>query len=385
MCGLVLFALLKGWSSRQTVVVMIILTGQIMEGVADTFFNLYRAEGRQVREGLYRTGTNLIGVAYGTICLLTGLGIVALAFFLIISNGLKLVLAATGVVRLGLASEWFRTRSLLPAAQVPAVLTVAGVSGLGSFYNYIQVFFLKQFHDLKTVAFYGAAADFSGFIAGFVTLITIGAVLFPALATTAVRNPEELPGRVHAYFWQLLTHGTGVAFFLATLGGWILVMVYGPKYGASVAPLRILGPATLLSFLNNFGVYVLLALRQEKRLFLYHLFPASLSLVLGMVLIPYWGATGAALNLLACRIAMAVLIIGWLQRNMRVLSRPEIRRILKAFLPMAVVFLLLVGIQPLVAGVAGLAAYMIVTWQVGGFELRLGSGEGSHEKSRKAF
>ncbi len=360
--GLGAFSLLKEWGSTQTLVVMVIVLGQIMEGVGDTFYNIFRAEGRQVREGLYRAGANLIGAAYGAACLFMGLGVFALAFFLVISNGLKLIAAIAGVVWLRLAPAWHQNSGLLPKDQVRAILIIAGVNVLGSFYNCIQIFLLKQFHSLTEVAFYGAASDLSGGISGLVAHIIVGAVLFPSLVAAAAKGPEHLAVSVRTYFWQLVTYGIGLAFFLSTLGGWVLTMLYGAKYTASVAPLRILGPATLLSFVNNFGVYTLLALRQERLLLLYHFLPALLSLVLGMLVIPGLGPMGAAVNLLASRVAMTILIVGWLQRRLGLITWFESRRILNHLLVMGSIYLSLVWLRPLAAGLAALLVYGLSAW-----------------------
>ena len=373
LAGLAAFGLLKGWGSIQTVVVMVIVLGQIMEGVADTFFNLFRAEGRQVREGIYRAVANLIGGAYGVVCLLMGLGVVALSFFFVISNGLKIIAVLAGVKRLGLAPAWHKNGGLIPTGQIRVILTIAGVSVLGMFYNSIQIFLLKQFHTLTEVAVYGAAFDLTSGFSGLVAHIIVGAVLFPTLVAAAAKGQEYLAGRVRAYFWQLITYGIGLAFFLSTLGCLVLTTLYGVKYTASVVPLRILGPATLLSFVNNFGVYVLLALKQERRLLLFHLLPAFLSLGLGLWLIPALGPTGAAINLLACRIVMCILILGSLQRQLAPIVWPELKNVLKASLSMAIIYLAMIWFEPFSAALAGLLTYVLV--------IRYSAG-GSSERSR---
>jgi O-antigen/teichoic acid export membrane protein len=361
--GLIGFAFMKGWNSLQTAVVMVIVAGQIMEGLADTFFNLFRAEGRQVREGLYRAVPNLIGAAYGAACLLLDLGLIAFAFFLVLSNGLKLIAATTGALRMGVSAAWTRIHSFLLGGHIRAILTIAGVSLMGSFYNSIQIFLLKQFHGLSDVAFYGAASDLAGGISGLVAHLIIGAVLFPSLAEAVEKSPRELAERVRTYFWQLATYGVGLAFFLSTLGGTLLTTLYGPNYVQSVVPLRILGPAALLSFINNFGIYVLLAKREERRLLIYHLFPVSLSIGLGMVLIPNFGPFGAAVNLLVARTAMFILILAWMQKRLRPVRWFESLTILKASLSMGMVYLVLVWLNPIAAGVGGLMIYGVFVWK----------------------
>ncbi len=363
LAGLVAFAALKGWTDQQTKVVLIIVIGQIMEGLADTFFNLFRAEGRQVREGLYRSAANIFGAFYGAFCLYTGQDIVTLAFFLVVSNFLKLVAAFSGVLRFKLALNSQRKTRLLPQGQGTAIMTIAGVSVLGSFYNYTQILLLKQFHPLTEVALYGAAYDLAGGISGLVANVIIGAVLFPRLAAAGAKGADHLAGIVRGLFINLTIYGIGIAFFLSTLGGLILTTLYGPKFTGSVEPMIILGPATLLSFVNNLGISVILVLRKERQLFIFHLFPAFICLGAGLLLLPKLGAVGAAINLLACRAVMFVLVMGWLHRHLKVLEWPDFKQCLKAFLVMAVCYLSLVWIEPYSAALVSLCIYGAVIWK----------------------
>jgi len=363
LAGLMAFAVLKGWTGLQTKVVLIIVIGQIMECMADTFFNLFRAEGRQVREGLYRSAANIIGALYGAFCLFTGQNIVILAFFLVVSNFLKLITAFTGVVKFKLAPNLQWKVPLLPQGQITAIVTILGVGVLGSFYNSIQIFLLKQFNPLTEVALYGAAYDMAGGISGLVANLVIGAVLFPKLAAVAAKGSDHLAGFIRGYFINLITYGIGIAFFLSTLGGLVLTTLYGDKFIGSVKPLIILGPATLLSFVNNFGISVFLALRKERQLLKFHLFPVFLGLGAGLFLLPKFGSVGAAVNLLSCRAVMFVLIMGWLQRNLGVLQWYDLKQYLKAFLVMAICYLSLAWIEPYSAALASLGVYGAVTWK----------------------
>jgi O-antigen/teichoic acid export membrane protein len=365
---LVIFSLLKGWANTQTVVVMIIVSGQVMESIADTFFNLFRAEGRQVREGFYRSASNLAGAVYGAVCLFAGLGLVALAFFLVISNGLKLIAALVGVIEMGFAPARYKIGSFLPLGQIRSVLIIAGVSLLGSFYNYIQIFLLKQYYDLREVAYYGAASDLAGGISGLVAHLIIGAVLFPSLTATASKDDNALGESVKLYFWNLVIFGAGLAFFISTLGGPLLIILYGESYQSSITPLKILGPAIFLSFVNNLGVYVFLASRQERRLLIYHLLPAFLSIVLGIIVIPRYGSCGAAANLLVCRFAMLILVVGWLQHKYRPIRLPELRRFSTSLLSGGLIYVVLFRHLPYIAPLLGLLSYGLAMRIQGGLQ-----------------
>jgi len=360
---LLVFSWLKGWAGPQAAVVLIITAGRAVEGVAETFFSLYRAEGRQVREGVLKSLAGLAGAAYGAACLGLGLGVLALSFFVLVGSGLKLILAVAGGLKAGFMPTWQWSRDLFPRGQAANILAIAGVSLLGSLYNYVQILLLKYFHPLTEVAVYGAAYDTAGGFSGLVAQLIIGAILFPSLARAAGQGREGLIALLRDYFWRLAAYGLGLAFFLSTLGGWVLVFLYGDKYAASVPALRVLGPATLLSFVNNLAIFSLLALREEKRLLVFHLLPALISLVLGWLIIPAWGPLGAALNLLACRVSMSLVLFAWLQARLSLFRWAEFRPALLSWLGLAGAYGLVVWLQPELAALAGLAAFGLISWR----------------------
>ncbi len=363
LAGLMGFGLVKGWDSTQTIVILVIVAGQLLESVADTFYNIFRAEGRQVREGLYRGVSCIIGAAYGAICLYMGLGVVALAFFLMVGNGLKLIAAVAGIVMLKLETAWHKKSDLkIPRDQIQSIVIISGISVLGAFYNFIQIFLLKQFHTLTEVAFFGAAFDMCGAFSSLVSGIVIQAVLFPGMVAST-QKADLLAENTSRHLCKLISYGIGVSFFLATLGGWVLSMLYGSKYASSLAPLRIIGPAVLLSFVNNFGVYVLLALRQERRLLAYHSIPAVLSLVAGLLVVPTWGPLGAALNLLGCRMVMSVIILSRLQRELKVFRWSCYKPLIKPLFLAAAIYLSVVWVEADIAALLTLSVYAVFLWK----------------------
>ena len=322
--GILVFGWVKSWQRTEILVVLIISGGQVLEGVADTLFSLYRSAGRQVLEAAYSATASLLGALYGGSVLLWGGGIVAVSCFVIIASAVKVLLAAALGIKTRLMPPISCWGSFLPARRVSAMLMIVAVSFLGSWYNQVQIFLLKEFRTIGDLALYGAASELTGGLAGLFSAFIIGGVLYPALAQAAVPGTAGLAAVVTPYFWRLASFGLGVAFFFLTVGGDLLTLIYGSQYTGSIAPLQILGLATLLSFVNNFLIYAFLAQRQERLLILFHLIPAIFSLGLGLVLIPRLGASGAALNLLACRGIMTILTLAAAQKYYQLFNRTRV-------------------------------------------------------------
>ncbi len=314
------FSRLKGWSNIETLVVLVISAGQVLEGVADSFFSLYRAEGRQVWEAVCSSIAHALGAIYGAAVLFWGGGVVAVSFFVVISNGFKVLLAVVFGARAGMMPRLGRGMSIFAKGQIAGLAIVVAFNFLGTFYNQVQVFLLKQFKDLTDLALYGAAGELGGGFVSLVSVFVIGGVLYPSLVRAALRGPEELAAIVRLYFWRVAAFGLGAAFFFYTLGGDLIIIVFGEDYTGSVTPLQVLGLAIFFSFLNNLLIHTLLARRQEQFLLWLHIAPALVSLPLGCILIPRLGPTGAALNLLICRAIMTLIILPGVHRHLRLFT-----------------------------------------------------------------
>jgi len=358
--ALVAFALLKGWESAQSVVVVVVVCGKAMDSVSDAFFNLFRAEGRQVREGLLRTASNLAGGLYGGVCLYFDAGIIVFSLFMLVGSGVSLAFSLAGVFGMGFKPERYKVGALLPPGQLRAALQMAGVVLMGAFYNHIQVFLLRQYHPLPEVALYGAAANLASSFSGLAAQLVVGAVLYPELAAAARLRREHFPDMVRGYFGHLVTYGTAAAFFLGTWGGWILVLFFGPDYTGSVPPLRWIAPSVLFSFVNNYLIFVFFAMGWERRILLIHLIPVLLSLASGLLLIPAWGPAGAAANLLICRGALSIAILGLAREAFSLPGLQELKGFLIPILPAAAVFLSLHRIEPYSASLSALLVYGLV-------------------------
>jgi O-antigen/teichoic acid export membrane protein len=303
------FGRLQGWSRAENLVVLIICTGQVLLSVADTLFSFYRFAGIQVQEAACSVKASLIGALYGAVMLFTGSGVVAISLFVVIAHGFKVILAAMWGRKARILPKIRWERSILPQGRLGAMLLIAGVSFLGSFYIQIQILLLKHFRPIDDLALYGVAIELAGGLASMVSTFIIGGVIYPSLARSVSQGSGQFAAFIQTYFWRLAAIGLGIAFFYVTLGKDLLLLLYGLKYTGSVVPLQILGLATLFSFVSNFLIYAFLAQHQERLLCLLHLAPAFLSLGLGFFLIPLLGASGAALNLLVCRVALSCLIL----------------------------------------------------------------------------
>ena len=157
--------------------------------------------------------------------------------------------------------------------------------------------------------------------------------MFPQLVRTfSSGSDKEFAGTVRLYLHKLVRLGGGLALFLAVFGGLFVSVIYGNQYLKSQALVPVFGIAAFFSFINNFIIYVMLAMRREKRLIVSLLLPASLSVVLGPTVVASTGTLGAACSLLLSRCTLTVVLVAVLQKELQIFSLKEYRAVLGAWL-----------------------------------------------------
>ncbi|THB72147.1 MAG: hypothetical protein D6B25_17325 [Desulfobulbaceae bacterium] len=359
-----LIAFIKEWESVQILLVLILLLGQITEGLADTYFNMLRALGRSVNEGVCRTGPNLMAALYGIVVLATHMDIMFFAGYFLIGGGGKLIFALSVVGRLsGSRGSSPKTDSAVNAK--PLLLFVL-ISFMGMFYNEVQVFWLKHLQTLETIAHYRVAVDLTSFACGAFATQVAGGVLFPLFVSLyQKKDRDEFTAVVHMHFKRLVVIGLGIVLFLLLYGDDLLLLVYGSNYLPSTRAIPYVAIAVLFSFINNFIVFALLAMHREKRLCLYLLLPVGLSILVSPGLITTWGASGAAASLLVCRVGLSVILLFVMQSQLHLFSWARYRGLIWSIGWAVLLFGLVYPLDSTAAGTAAFLVYLATIRQEG--------------------
>lgn len=358
------FAFFKNWSHIQIIIVSILIVSQFFEGITDTFFSLFRAEGQIINESLCRTVPNIIATAYGAFCLYFQLGIIFFSLLFLVSGCLKLTAAIFGARKLRTFSkDTDKTFRLLPE-HIQSIIRVAAISFFGIFYNEIQIFWIKQYHSLADVTYYKTAFDVTTFICGAVAHFIIGAVLFPQLVNAlSSDNNEKFQNIVRFYFKKIIIIGSGLAIFLSVFGGKFVLFIYGDQYLPAIPLAPLFGAAAFFSFINNFIIYVMLAMRHEKQLLLFLCVPVTISILMGPVLISKVGPMGAAVSLLLSRAMLSIILVTTLQKKIQFFKLTEYKNVAVYWLVAIIIFsLLFIQFNHHISSSLALLAYFVLVW-----------------------
>ncbi len=171
-------------------------------------------------------------------------------------------------------------------------LPMGAILVLFTVYNRMDILILSYFHGDQAVGIYGAAYRIF-------EVLVLGAAYFtnsilPMISKMAVEDREGLRRIFKNSFFFLALMGVGAAvtnFIFAPLG---IEIVAGEKFSASVAPLRILSLALIVSYFNHLGGFTLIALGKQWWSFKIAIVALLFNLALNFILIPKFSYNAAA-------------------------------------------------------------------------------------------
>lgn len=159
--------------------------------------------------------------------------------------------------------------------------------------------------DLGQLAFYHVSASLAGLI--WILPDTYGVALYPRLAgsPTARDRTQQV---IEALRLVGSTAVVGAA-SLAAVAGWLVPLLFGDAYSASVLPLLVLLPGAVLMSVTKILARQLLSENRHQWSAVCSVAGVVVNVAANLLLIPLWGVVGAAL---AATIAYAVTSLGML-------------------------------------------------------------------------
>lgn len=160
----------------------------------------------------------------------------------------------------------------------------------------VMLGFMKNDVD---VGYYNAAVKIKGILVGIVT--SLGAVMLPRLSYYVEKGEQDAFERLTKKamnFVILLATPMMIYFMVFAKEG--IFFLSGPAYGGSVVPMQIIMPTLLLIGMTNvMGIQIMIPLGMEKQVLYSEIAGAVVDLVINVLLIPQYAASGAAVGTLA--------------------------------------------------------------------------------------
>ncbi|MBI2483033.1 flippase [Candidatus Uhrbacteria bacterium] len=216
---------------------------------------------------------------------------------------------------------WMRERIPAPRlsctkAQLLLLLRMATpfaiTAGLARLYTYSDTFLLSLLQSEEVIGYYGTPFKIA-FAFQFIPLALIGA-LYPAMSAVAVRDRAQVGVLFEQSVRVLLLIAIPIAAGIGVLAEEIVLFVYGPAFLPSVVPLIVLIAALPCIFANFPAGYLLNAC--DRQSWNTGLIAAAtvLNVAANLLLIPSFGATGAAIAATGSSVVLFIMNLVVLRR-----------------------------------------------------------------------
>ncbi|MDD5736892.1 MAG: flippase [Candidatus Omnitrophica bacterium] len=256
--------------------------------------------------------------------------IFVLAIFLFIRKEQDYIYAplitSAGVIIAGLVSMWmvftrFSVRFIMPSG---AEITRQVKEGWNVFVSMISIslittsntFILGFFAPLEAVGFYSAAEKI--ILIANKAFNPILVAVYPHIAKTAATARDIAIIKLRKLFVLVMTFSFAAFALIFIFSGVIVSVILGPKFGPSVAVLRILSPlAFIVPVAYIFANLGLLPFKLDRYFAGIYIFGGILNLSLLITLLYYFkaGAEGAAVSVLITQVVITTLMYAALRRN----------------------------------------------------------------------
>lgn len=181
------------------------------------------------------------------------------------------------------------------------------ISGLMvSIYAYTDKFMLKQMLDETVVGHYSLAVSLSG-MWEFV-LIAVMDSMYPSIINAYNVDRERFDRKNRQLYVAVIYIALITSILTCIFGRLIVEVLYGAEYLPTVQPLRIVVWYTTFSYLGAARNAWVVSENKQKYLKYLYVSAAAVNVVLNLVFIPLWGASGAALASLITQISTTVIL-----------------------------------------------------------------------------
>jgi O-antigen/teichoic acid export membrane protein len=249
-----------------------------------------RSRREIAREGLLLTLLRSGWLAAALWALSRGSDLMTLAQALALSSLPALALGTALVGRIALPFQGTETRSLMGKA-----LPLGVVSAMTLVYLRADLLIVAAVAGASQAGLFQSA--FRLFEATFVISGGVAAGTFPLLASRIGEKGFESLARFLLAALAVLSVPIALAF--ALFPGPILALLYGGGFEGAKRPLAILGIALVAVFANALTTHLLVASARNRRLVLSIAVRLVVGIALDFLLVPRWGATGAAIAVAA--------------------------------------------------------------------------------------
>jgi O-antigen/teichoic acid export membrane protein len=288
-------AALAGHEPRLLAAIALAGLGNLLSALTLPYLVLLTAREEMRALSLHRVAGAVSGSLLTLAVVVTGGALIAL--FLAALAGSALMLAFARILAGPARVERGAARGGVAAMARQALPFGLLITGFALYYR-IDMVMLEWMMGPREVGFYAAAYRFLDVV--IVLAASLNGPLFPRLSAIARERPHEARRLLEDAWRPLLALGLPVSLGVAAVATPLVTVLFGAAFVESAPLLRMLIWGTLPLFWVNLAGHALIAMHRVWPLVAVYAGAAVTNVALNLVLIPRYGAAGAAVATVAC-------------------------------------------------------------------------------------
>jgi len=322
--GVVLLNAVLWWgkySGTDRVVIGAFGVGMFFVSIAELFRAVFRGSQRMEYDAIARVCERVLVVGLSGLVLIGGRGT---------ALGLGVTYAVAQFVVLALMAwmtgrAFFRLTVRFDSSFVKKILTSSLLFFLAGFfwqlYTRADRIILERTTSATDVGWYAAAYSFLPLVGLAPALIV--QVLYPAISRAYSRSDPQLSRLIERLFLYLLGIAVPIASVLVVLARPVITLFYGYEFLPASPVLQVLALTIVFTFASQLFTNVLPAIGMEKLWVATLALGAVTNLIANLLLIPAYGAKGAAVTIVITEAIVSLFMLALVRRRLKVpFARP---------------------------------------------------------------
>ena len=281
-------------TSEDLQVIFLIAIAMILDGYTEIYLGVFRAFEKMKEVSIFMISQRaLFFITGGLGILFLDFGIIHFSFAFLLTTAVFFLISKE-MVRSLLDKEIFEQKKLNWRSVLEDSMPVCLVIFFSYIYFRLDVVFLFFLHGKPEAGLYTASFKI---IESLTLLITgIRAALFPLISRKTFHDSRQLSEISRESYRILLLICIPLSIGIIFKSEYLINALYGPVYEPASSIIKIMGASFFLIVLNEFVIFLLLAIRKTQIAIKVTWLAATFNFALNWALIPRWGTFGAAIS-----------------------------------------------------------------------------------------
>lgn len=189
-----------------------------------------------------------------------------------------------------------------------------------SIYTIMDKIMLNRLGDIRSLGLYENAQKITIISTGIIT--SLGSVMLPRMSNLYSKKENSLCDKYISISMEfVIILATGIAFGIAAIAPTFTPIFFGQEFSGSSSIMVLLSYATIpIAWANVIRTQYLIPNNKDKVYLISVILGAIMNLSINLILIPMYGALGAAIGTIVAEVSVAFCQTFWIRRNLSIMT-----------------------------------------------------------------